>query len=190
MLHRNCSQDIPRVRGPFEVIANIFAEDPIVWVRVHDFQIESLKLVTLGILKHLPSYADKTEELAMGLTVPGEIPAMGFLPPVDVLTYAANAGAQDVAEQVQAASAEVDGSLAVSLHDAEAVLDHARGKLPAETVLLLYLNSDVFKDKGGCAGSRVQRAMDLKIKVAIKIQAAAAVAKLSALYQPVTKGGR
>ena len=45
----------PNYRGPEEALASVFAEEPIVWVRVHDFQVQSLKAVASRVLVHLPS---------------------------------------------------------------------------------------------------------------------------------------
>eukprot|EP00961_Rhodomonas_salina_P298898 3938473-Rhodomonas_salina.1 len=64
------SATYPEFRGSSEVIERVFAVEPIVWVRVNDFQVQSLKLITLRILQHLSYYKDNPDQLVGGLKVP------------------------------------------------------------------------------------------------------------------------
>ena len=62
------------------MLARVFEEaDPIVWVRVNAFQLESIKEIALRMLCQVPYYALHTSELAQGVTVPGEIGPRGLL---------------------------------------------------------------------------------------------------------------
>ena len=53
-------EEYPQYRGHREVLEKVFDHDdnpPIVWVRVQDFQNESLKLIALRVLRQLPGTA-------------------------------------------------------------------------------------------------------------------------------------
>ena len=97
----------PSYRGPDEMLARVFEEaDPIVWVRVNAFQLESIKEIALRILRQAPYYALHTRELAPGVTVPGEIGPRGFTGLVTILVCRDNKGALDVAKEVKAEAEE------------------------------------------------------------------------------------
>jgi len=88
------------------VLARVFDEaDPIVWVRVHDFQVESLKEIALRMLRHTPYYLH-TSELTPGVAVPGDIRPHVFTGVVSILVCHANKGAHDLAKEVKAAAEE------------------------------------------------------------------------------------
>jgi hypothetical protein len=157
----------PAFAGPAEVLERLFGEEPVVWVRVHDFQIESLKLITLRVLKHLPFYLNKPEELSKGLKVAGEIGPMGFTSPVKVLVCSDNEGAFPVAEEVIAASKENPSAVSISVHDANHVLGENGTEETDQTVMLLYLNKNAFQGNGGNMSTLVCRAIDLKVPLAL-----------------------
>ena len=97
----------PSYRGPDQMLARVFEEaDPIVWVRVNAFQLESIKEIALRILRQAPYYALHTRELAPGVTVPGEIGPRGFTGLVTILVCRDNKGALDVAKEVKAEAEE------------------------------------------------------------------------------------
>ena len=94
----------PSYRGPDEMLARVFEEaDPIVWVRVNAFQLETIKEIALRMLCQVPYYALHTSELAQGVMVPGEIGPRGFTGlVVTILVCRDNKGALDVAKEVKA----------------------------------------------------------------------------------------
>jgi len=93
----NCTEEAPSghpsYSGPAEVVAAVFEEqDPVVWVRVHAFQLESLKAIALRMLGHFPaqlhsrrSLSVHQAELAAGVMVPGEVGPYAFRGPVTIL---------------------------------------------------------------------------------------------------------
>ena len=157
----------PEYRGPTEVLERLFSEGPVIWVRVHDFQIESLKLIALRMCTKLPYYLRNPDELLMGLKVPGEIGPMGFRTPVQLLVCSDNDGAWPVAKEVMAASVEDPSAVSISIHDAESVLGQIGADQVDQTALLLYLNTNIFQDRNGKVSTLVHRAMDLKITLAL-----------------------
>ena len=81
--------------GVAEVVAAVFTREPIVWLRAHEFQHESLKQIAHQLLAASPSFACPAgvHQLAPGLFIPGELGCMRFEVPVHLLVCEANAGA-------------------------------------------------------------------------------------------------
>ena len=97
----------PSYSGPDELLSRIFEEtEPIVWVRVYDFQLESLKEISLRMLRNMPIYALQQTSLAQGVTVPGEIEPHCFTDRVTILVCNNNKGALALAEEVKRAAVE------------------------------------------------------------------------------------
>jgi len=146
----------PSYSGPDEVLARVFDEaKPIVWVRVHDFQVESLKEIALRMLRQVPYYALHTSELTPGVAVPGEIKPHGFIGVVTILVCHGNKGAHDVAKEVKAAAEEGRSSSAVApdapervtIREAEEALEANAPPLHSNVVFLLYLTERTFSTR-------------------------------------------
>ena len=184
-----------------DVLDAVFALEPVPYVRLNDFlvrtsiplccpskdhpdhplQVESIKLITLRALKHLPFYRTSPRPLLAGLRLHGELPPFRFAAPVTILTCAANQGAREVGEEVQEAAQRRSsgrgvlpvsrspsrGSVRVSVEEAETVL--AAGPATSDNaVLLLYLNENTFReDPPGVVAALVKRAFALKIPIAM-----------------------
>ena len=140
------------------VLDRVFALDPIPWVRAHDFQLQSVKMVVQRALPHLPFYVKYPLALEGGLKLRGDLPPRAFSEPVTLITCAENRGATEVAKEVKAA-AEASGSHSVSVEDAETVLATAIGNPPGKLYLILYLNESTFLDPGGVVAATVKRAI-------------------------------
>jgi len=143
----------------------VFSKDPVIWVRVHDFQVESLKLIAHRMLQLSADYA-RNPELEKGLMVPGEIGPFGFKGRAltRILVCDANEGARSVAEEVAAAANEGVGGARVEVELADAALDEQSE--PQNMVLLLYLNRKTFMDNRHTVRRLVGKAMDRKIPIA------------------------
>ena len=130
----------PSYDGPDEMLACVFEKvEPIVWVRVNAFQLESLKAIALRMLQHSPYYsslsqsrsslatvlgssnspgarsfsrASREAELAAGVTVPGEVGSFAFSGPVTILACRDNERAFGIAGRVKLASGEGRNSTA------------------------------------------------------------------------------
>ena len=189
----NCTEEAPSghpsYSGPAEVVAAVFEEqDPVVWVRVHAFQLESLKAIALRMLGHFPaqlhsrrSLSVHQAELAAGVMVPGEVGPYAFRGPVTILVCRGNDGAFPLAEEVKGEADEAYGGVVskpwagtddmVAIRKADDTLDAATADPPdtpqGHTVLLLYLTKRIFLDEGGCVARLVQRAMDRRIAIAL-----------------------
>ena len=149
------------------VLDRVFSLDPIRWVRAHDFQIQSVKMVVQRALPHLPFYVKYPLALQGGLKLRGELPPRAFSAPVTLITCAENRGAPEVAEEVKAA-AEASGPHAVRVENAETVLATAiGGRPPGKLYLILYLNESTFLDPGGVVAATVKRAINLKIPISM-----------------------
>jgi len=123
----------PSYSGPDEVLACVFDEaDPIVWVRVHDFQVESLKEIALRMLRHTPYYARHNSELAPGVAVPGEVGPFALSSPITVLVCRDNKGAFDVAREVKAVAREGRALLRPMLRHSRSArrMTHSREPMP------------------------------------------------------------
>ena len=176
---KNCTSEdavaraFPTFPGPNEVLKQVFGVEehqmPIVWVRVHDFQMASLKEVVLRLLKHSSYYKSDghAKELASGLIVPGEIDTLGFKSPVTLLVCSANEGAWRIAKELQAVSMEGRQAIGISLQEAETVLNEHSSAPQGKTAMLLYLTKDTFLDSDGKVAAAVQHALDLKISIAL-----------------------
>ena len=152
-------------RGPEEVIQRVFAKEPILWERVQNFQLVSLKLIALRMMRHLPFYINNPQQLEKGLQVAGELAPCIMKRPVRLLVCSHNTGAQHVAEEVlqEGKGGELISILPVSQ---QADLMLAEKQEDIDQMLLLYLNDRVFKvHSADSVGELVKRAMDLKITI-------------------------
>ena len=162
----------PSYCGPDQMLARIFGVDPIVWVRVNAFQLESLKAVALRMLLHSPYYASCPAELAAGVMVPRQPGPCAFSGPVTILVCRDNQGAVGIARELKNAAGEGRGSTAtaeaVVIRDAEEALEGVNvAPLSGHVVFLLYLNDQTFLDAGGAVARLVQAAMDRRIAIAM-----------------------
>ena len=157
----------PEYKGPTEVLARLFTEEPVVWVRMHDFQIESLKLVTLRMLQHLPYYLNNSDLLSMGLKIPGEMGEVGFQTSMKLLVCNENKGAWPVAVELMTASRENARAVEILVREAEQELRESSTLQPDETSMLLYLNADTFQDQDDKLSTIVRHAMDLNIRIVL-----------------------
>ncbi|EOD27306.1 hypothetical protein EMIHUDRAFT_114743 [Emiliania huxleyi CCMP1516] len=164
----------PSYSGPDEMLARVFEEaEPIVWVRVNAFQLESLKAIALRMLLHSSYYASRPAELAAGVMVPRQPGPCAFSGPVTILVCRSNTGADGIARELKTAAGEAHGSAAadtdaiVMIRDAEEALEGAdAAPLSGHVVFLLYLNDKTFLDAGGAVARLVQAAMDRRIAIA------------------------
>ena len=165
----------PSYQGPTEVLERLFTEEPVVWVRVHDFQKETLKVIALRMLMNLPYYQCSIEALSMGLRVPGEVGPVGLRTPMKLLVCSDNEGARPVAEEIMDASMEDGHATQISIHDAEEVLGEVsvlreNGVLLTDNLnaaMLLYLNTSTFQDEHAKVSQLVQSAMDSKVPLVL-----------------------
>ena len=150
-------------RGAGEAFSAVFGTDPIVWVRVHDFQVVSLKATALRLLRALPYYKAHPSEISKGLKVSDELGKFAFASPTTLLVVAANGGARKVAHELKANA--TDGKENATIADAEELL-LGGSKPPGKPVLILYLNASTFLDTGGVVAAMVKRALDLRLPIA------------------------
>ena len=179
-----------------DILNKVFALDPVPYVRSHDFQVpetldratpswhlslrtlplqvETLKLLALRALRHLPFYVNNQSPLRSGLSLPGELPPYRFATPVVLLVCTANVGVMEVAEEVQGAAQEgshassgASSCGAISIAEAETALAAGMSAPPGKSALLLYLNHDAFLDPAGIVAEMVKRAIDLQIPIAL-----------------------
>jgi len=155
------------------MLARVFEEaEPIVWVRVNAFQLESLKAVALRMLLHSPYYASRPAELADGVMVPRQPGPCAFSGPITILVCRDNERAVGIARELKNAAEEGRGSTAsaeaVVTRDAEEALEGVNAApLEGHVVFLLYLNDKTFLDAGGAVARLVQAAMDRRIAIAM-----------------------
>ena len=179
----------PSYSGPEEALAKIFGEPPVVWVRVHAFQLESLKAIALRMLRCTPVYLHHAAILAGGVAVPGQVGPHVFQRLVTIFVCRGNDGALNVAAEVAAAAREGRGLLSkttcrrsrastgtstdtrvsetatVEVREADGALDGGDNR--ADAVLLLYLTNRIFLDESGAVARLVRRAIDQRIPFAL-----------------------
>jgi len=154
----------PAFRGPAEVIERVLSgEEPIVWVRVRDFQLESLKCIAFRMVRNLPYYTSYPQALERGLKIAGELAPCALHRDVRLLVCSDNTGVQNVAEEV---ARENTGLRTISIQMVSQQEDLVNGQQPGHTpFLLLYLNDKAFLDSNGTVGELVKQAMDLNISI-------------------------
>lgn len=137
----------PGCTGPEEVIRLVVEIEPVVWVRLNDYQAESLKTVAFRMLHHLPYYEKNKMELQRGQKLPGELGTVCTSLPVTLLWCKANNGSSQLAEEIRIAYAA--GSLANSSRiEMKEVADAAMEDQTQTKVMLVYLNRETFSDDG------------------------------------------
>jgi hypothetical protein len=124
-----------------EVLARVFSQEPLLWVRVRAFQLVTLRLLAEAVLCRLPYYVAHPGELRAGIRVSGEKPTPTAAAPVRVYFCAANFGATQLANEIGAAGAGAGASVAVREVDEVLTGQDATG-----ACLLLYLTRQVFAD--------------------------------------------
>mmetsp|Transcript_8595 Transcript_8595/g.26483 ORF Transcript_8595/g.26483 Transcript_8595/m.26483 type:complete len:1239 (-) Transcript_8595:80-3796(-) len=156
-------RDHPELGGTEGVISAVFAQSPIVWARVHDFQVQSLKCIIQRILTHLPYYCRHPDELTGGLTVRGELGKLGFSAPTRIIVCASNAGAREVAGEL---ADEV--AFPASVERPTVLVTHEVPK-PTTTrdAVLLYLNEGTFVDADGALTAFVKQVIEAKMSIAM-----------------------
>jgi hypothetical protein len=138
-----------------EVLARVFAHEPLLWVRVRTFQMVTMRLLAEAVLCRLPHYVAHPGELRAEIKVPGDVTASSSAATVRVYICAANAGARQLAEEVALAGAGAVASV-TEVDDWSVGQDQdATG-----TCLLLYLTQQIFAGPGGVDPLHITRAID------------------------------
>ena len=152
-------------------------------VRVHDFQIESLKAVALRIMRGMPHEASV---LANGLVITGELGEFQFDEPITLLVSRANGTeAWSVAEELRRAAIQASTPaehFQLKYADEDALLNDGHGprgqtrlsnsaiRPRSKTALLLYMNQDLFCDGDmqttGSVAHFVQKFLKLRVRYA------------------------
>jgi len=153
------------------IIQSIFNEEPTLWLgdgSTH-FALESIKLISLCILSHLPFYKRVPGQLNQGISVVGELGPVGLSSPVDVLFCAANTNARMVAEEMR--NTLIRNSDLMNIHEISSFLQALKTdndmltKGFKNTFLLLYLDEDVFQDEEDEVTNFVRDSVDIGIKI-------------------------
>ena len=155
----------PDYQGPHEAISAVFAEETIPWIRVAGFQMESLKLVALRTLRHLPYYTAHPHELSKGLRVPGEIALVALKAPYTLLVSSFNEGADGPAAEIKTAAEEAGGAGSIIIDDAESALPDNTTRPSRRTAMLLYLTTTTFLDSRGELARIIRRAINLNVTI-------------------------
>lgn len=153
----------PEYTGPEEVIKALFSEEPILWVRASGFQLESVKMTALRMLRCLPYYTSSPQQLAKGIKVQGQVKPHVLNSNVRLLISEANEGAEQAAAAVVAAAKAAPGRARVVLGSAELALPPEGGCLPELTTMLVYLNNRTFLDGRDTLCHLVQQALDANV---------------------------
>ena len=88
-----------------EIADRVFEAPLITWVRVHDFQIVSLKRIGAELLK-ISGSAVEANLLQVGLYVPGELPTFIYRTAVNLLICPSNSGALELADELRSRALE------------------------------------------------------------------------------------
>jgi hypothetical protein len=123
----------PKYTGPEEVVQALFAEEPIMWVRASGFQLESLKMTALRMLRCLPYYQASPQQLAKGIKVHGQVKPHVLDTTVRLLVSEANEGAEAAAAAIAAAAKATPGRTKIILDSAELALPVEGGRPPDRT---------------------------------------------------------
>ena len=150
-VRQHCNEMVeayPSFGGVEEVLQRVIDDEtnaPIVWVRVHDFQVESLKTMAhllLGVLPLTSRLRDRR------LFVPGQLGRFEIWAPSTLLVCNRNGeAARSVAEEIRAASKPAGGAAVLQIRSADEVLSGSLEAIATKSInLLIYLNKDTFCD--------------------------------------------
>jgi len=149
------------------ILAYLLNEDPIMWLGDGSkyFYVESLKMVILRLLNHLPHYQRNCNLLIQGLKLEGELGPLGFSSSLSILFCDTNTGAQCVAEEIceESSCGDVYARDAIKMLHKTDVLQslQERGKV----YFILYLNENLFCNDNGECSKVVKFMMDNHIPV-------------------------
>ena len=148
---------------------SVFADrhEPIVWLRIADFQLVSLKLILEAVLLHSPAYKMQSE---LALYVPGELAqqTLRFVSPVVLYVSRSNPGAAELVAELcgqfnttlLSYTEETPDKIAVQPRSAVA----KKGKPAIMTHFLLYLCKATYEGEPG-----QQLAMELREALTNKV---------------------
>jgi hypothetical protein len=136
-----------------EVLASVFAHEPLLWVRLRTFQTVTMRLLAESVLRHLPYYVQHPGELRAGIKVPGEVTPPISATRVRIYICGANVGAKHLAEEIAMARAGAVASV-TEVHDLLA------GQDVTGACLLLYLTRQIIDGPNGIDPSQITRAID------------------------------
>jgi len=167
---RFCNEGTQNNSKKDKILQKVFEHDVIPWLGSGGsiFAIETIKLVSLAILRHLPFYVRDSTKLSHGLKIAGELGKVMFSSTVDLLVCEDNFGARRVAEEAKSNLPQKSSS--INVLDAKLVLDEAsrdfKTLLDGNTkYLLLYLDEDIFLDDDDEVSGLVRKALGLGIKI-------------------------
>jgi len=152
------------------VLERVFAKEPIPWLGSSGsiFAIESIKIASLAILRHLPFYLRVPGQLKKGIKIAGECKPVKLPSAVNILVCEDNVGARRIAEEAKTHLPNSGDRL--NICDAKQALDEASldfGSLVLGNTkyLLLYLDEDVFLDEDKEVSKLVRMALGMGVKV-------------------------
>ena len=158
-----------------EIFDHIFEHEPILWLSTKYFSIESVKKVSLCILKELPYYQKNKSQLTSGVTVKDELGPVEFYCPLEIMVCHANVGctelASQIVEKVTGDVSLVDASIALR-STAESIEPFEPQDIPStgstkKRVFLLCLNEHTFLDEGGEVQDLVKTASEMRIPIVL-----------------------
>jgi hypothetical protein len=122
----------------------------IVWYRIADFQLVSLKLIAEFTLLNTPKYAGRK---ALPIFVPGELlrEQLGFNKPVTIVASKHNPGAIGLATELkqQYEAISITESTLSEFQDSASTASTSTASSGCDVHFLLYLNVDTFLDAAG-----------------------------------------
>lgn len=144
----HCNDDGP---GAENILSHILKDDPIFWLKENYFSLESVKLLSLYILKHLPYYQRNSSDLKKGLRVYGQLGFVTLPRKLEINVCCSPTASDYVEELLTDLTAENKGVGAQS----EENVDDGFG----EKILLVYLNKDIFLHPEGREVEQIKAAM-------------------------------
>jgi hypothetical protein len=86
-----------------DALGRLFMEEPIQWMKTSPFTAESLKLIYLSCLRHLPRYIDEVGrgDLAHGLHIPGELKRPKLSKPIKMIFFGHHEDGDDIILNLQ-----------------------------------------------------------------------------------------
>ena len=119
------------------VLDRLCAVEHILWLNTKYFSQESLKLVTLQVLKLLPYYRRENTGLENGLMLAGELGPVSLQSQLDILIYNGNIGCREIADEVITMAAADGKSIVPYIREID---DSYVFQSETRTVLFLYID--------------------------------------------------
>ena len=148
-----------------DVVEHIFSEGAMLWLGASSryFATASIKELSLGVLKNLPYYQRKNQDLSRGLKVKEELGKVNIYKKCNIIISKENSNADQIASELYGMVAQ--NRNIIFIEDIETYFSKDKFHFGHEAFFLLYLNDEVFTDTNDTLVKQVKNAIKSELNL-------------------------